>query len=140
MSPSLLMMEKVTYRGDDLGAEVLGRKGGLVRYQWPSCKRSRHGCKRSRKNRDYQSQLAVAIAEGLVTHLIQILADQSFALCSHGIFDLILKDRTAFTAVVNHSPTVNGPPTLTAISCVLQSFYLPYTHLRLCRCKVKDED
>lgn len=28
MSPSLLIMEKVTYQGDYLGAEVLGSKAG----------------------------------------------------------------------------------------------------------------
>jgi len=72
------------------------------------------------KNGDYQ--LVAAIAE-LVTHLIQIVSGQSFALCSHGIFDLIMTDRIAFTVVVNHSLTVNRTPTLTAICYALQSCY-----------------
>lgn len=93
MSPSLLIMEKVTYQGDYLGAEVLGSKAGGGWWDTSGPAARGHGCQQSRKNRDYRSQLAVAIAEGLVTHLIQILSDQSFALYSHGTFYLILRDR-----------------------------------------------
>lgn len=134
------MKGEVTYCNDDLEAEVSGSRGVLVGYQWVSCRRSSHGCQKSTKNGHYQSQLAFAITEELVTHLMQILSAQSFAFSSHGIFDLILNDRTVFTVVVNHSLTVNGTPTLSAIFCPLQSFYLQYMHLRLFQYKVKDKD
>lgn len=137
MSPSLLMKGEVTYCNDDLEAEVSGSRRGLVGYRWVSCERSSHGWQQSRKNGHYQSQLAFAITEELVTHLMQILSAQSFAFCSHGIFDLILNDRTALAVVVNHSLTVNETPTLRTIFCALQSFYLQYMHLRLFHAKWK---
>lgn len=77
-----------------------------------------------------KSHLAVAVTKELVTHLIRILAGQSFALCSHSIFYLILNDRTAFSVVGNHSLAVNGTLTLAAVYYTLQSCYLQYTYLR----------
>lgn len=125
MSPSLLMKGKVTYCSGDLEAE-----GCLVRYQWTSSKRFSCGCQMEQKEWRLPKATYSCHYRRIGNPFDLNLIRQSFALCSHSIFYLILNDRTAFSVVVNHNLPVNGTLTLTAVYYALQSCYLQYTYLR----------